>query len=94
MAFPGSVVDMSRRSLPCTLMGHRYAFHAEGHVMVWECERGCGAGGAKEYSSASDAQRYAAAFDRRDTDELGRRAPLLGLFPLRLWRWLRDRHGS
>ncbi|HET8604950.1 MAG TPA: hypothetical protein VFM09_13560 [Marmoricola sp.] len=77
--------------LSCRVLGHRYHFHAEGHVMVWECERGCGARGAKEYSSAADAGRYAAVFDRRDSEDVGRRAPLLGLFPLRMWRWLRDR---
>lgn len=77
--------------LTCRLLGHRYGFHAEGHVLVWQCERGCGDGGAKEYSSAADAEKFAAAFDRRDTDDLGRRAPLLGLFPLRLWRWARER---
>lgn len=77
--------------LSCQVFGHRYGFHAEGHVLVWECERGCGARGAKEYATAEDARRYAAAFDRRDTEDLGRRAPLLGLFPLRLWRWARDR---
>jgi hypothetical protein len=58
--------------------------------MVWECERGCGDGGSKTYLSAADAQRYATAFDRRDSADLGRRAPLLGLFPLRLWRRLKD----
>ena len=52
--------------------------------MLWTCERGCGAGGSKEYASASDAARYAAAFDREDRSELGRRAPLLGMFPLRM----------
>ena len=49
--------------------------------MLWTCERGCGAGGSKEYASAADAARYAAAFDREDRDELGRRAPLLGHVP-------------
>jgi hypothetical protein len=77
--------------LMCRLFGHRLAFRSEGTRMVWECERGCGAGGSKDYPSAADAQRYAAAFDRRDSDDLGRRAPLFGLLPLRLWRWLRDR---
>jgi len=53
--------------------------------MRWECERGCGARGSKEYVTAEEATRYAAAFDREDRSELGRRAPLLGMFPLRLW---------
>ena len=34
-------------------------------------------------------RRYAAAFNRRDTDDLGKRAPLIGLLPLRLWRRFR-----
>lgn len=61
--------------------------------MVWQCERGCGEAGAKDYLTAQDATRFAAAFDQRDSDDLGRRAPLIGLFPLRLWRQLR-RKGS
>jgi hypothetical protein len=53
--------------------------------MLWECERDCDAGGRKTYDSPAEARRYAAAFDREDRDELGRRAPVLGMFPLRLW---------
>jgi hypothetical protein len=75
--------------LSCRLLGHRYRFRAEGATMRWSCERGCGAGGSKEYASPADATRYAAAFDREDRDELGRRAPLLGMFPLRMWWTLR-----
>jgi hypothetical protein len=59
--------------------------------MYWECQRGCGAGGSKRYASAEDASRYARGFDREDRADLGRRAPLLGLFPLRLLRALRER---
>lgn len=59
--------------------------------MRWGCER-CGeAQGAEDYPTAQDALRYAAAFNKRDTDDLGRRAPILGLLPLRLWRTLRRR---
>jgi hypothetical protein len=75
--------------LGCRVFGHRYRFRAEGATMRWTCERGCGAGGAKEYASAEEAERFAAAFDREDRDELGRRAPFLGLFPLRMWWTLR-----
>jgi hypothetical protein len=57
--------------------------------MVWRCERGCGAGGVKTYADPAAAARFAAAFDRHT--ELGRRAPLVGLLPLRLWRALRRR---
>jgi hypothetical protein len=59
--------------------------------MYWECQRGCGAAGSKLYASAEDASRYARAFDREDRADLGRRAPLLGLFPLRLLRAFRER---
>jgi hypothetical protein len=59
--------------------------------MYWRCQRGCGAGGAKRYPSADAAQRYAVAFDREDREDLGRRAPLFGLSPLRLARALRNR---
>jgi hypothetical protein len=59
--------------------------------MSWSCERGCGAGGSKDYTTADEATRYAAAFDREDRSELGRRAPLLGMFPLRMWWSLRKR---
>jgi hypothetical protein len=75
--------------LGCRFFGHRYRFRAEGATMRWTCERGCGAGGSKEYANAEEAARYAAAFDVEDRAELGRRAPLLGLFPLRLWWTLR-----
>ncbi len=59
--------------------------------MVWLCQRGCGAGGRKRYQTAAQARHFAAAFDREDNQELGRRAPLFGLFPLRVWRYLRHR---
>ena len=59
--------------------------------MRWECERGCGAGGDKPYASAAQAHRYAQAFDREDRSDLGRRAPLIGLLPLRVGRMLADR---
>ena len=58
--------------------------------MSWSCVR-CGAGGEKRYATDADAERYAQAFDREDRDDLGRRAPLIGLLPLRLWRLWRDR---
>jgi hypothetical protein len=80
--------------LTCRLFGHRYRFHAEGRTMRWTCERGCGGGGTKEYESAAEAARYASAFDRDDRAELGRRAPLLGMFPLRVWWTIRRRNHS
>jgi hypothetical protein len=81
--------------LRCRLLGHRFRFTAEGETMTWRCQRGCGAGGTKRYAAAADADRYARAFDREDREDLGRRAPLIGLFPLRLMRALRmRRHGT
>lgn len=62
--------------------------------MRWSCERGCGTAGEKRYPSAADAARYAAAFDRRDSRTLGRRAPYFGLFPLRIWNWVRRRRAQ
>lgn len=57
--------------------------------MYWQCDRGCGqAGGSKTYPTAEQARRYAAAFDRRDSSALGKRARLIGLLPLRLWHRL------
>lgn len=73
----------------CRVFGHRYRFTADGPVLRWSCQRGCGAGGAKTYGTAADARRYALTFDREDRDDLGHRAPLLGMFPLRIWHRLR-----
>jgi hypothetical protein len=79
--------------LGCRVFGHRYRFEADGTTMRWTCERGCGAGGSKEYATPEDAALFAAAFDVEDRSELGRRAPLLGMFPLRLWWTLRRKSG-
>lgn len=77
--------------LRCRLLGHRYRFRADGATMSWSCGR-CGeVGGEKRYASADEARRFATAFDREDRSALGRRAPLIGLLPLRLWRLWRDR---
>ena len=77
--------------LRCRLLGHRYRFRSEGTRMLWECAR-CGtAGGAKSYATSEEAARYARAFDREDRADLGRRAPLVALLPLRLWRAWRER---
>ena len=76
----------------CRLFGHRYRFTATGAVMSWRCQReGCTASGDKRYPTAAAAARYAAALDREDRDQLGRRAPLFGLLPLRIWRRIVDR---
>ena len=73
----------------CRIFGHRYRFDADGRTMRWTCQRGCGAGGEKTYTTPADAHRYATAFDREDRGDMGRRAPLIGLLPLRIWRALR-----
>jgi len=75
--------------LACRILGHRYRFEADGRTMRWTCQRGCGAGGQKIYPSPAAARHYATALDREDRDQLGRRAPLIGLLPLRIWRALR-----
>jgi hypothetical protein len=77
----------------CGLLGHRYRFTASGDVMRWSCER-CGRrGGEKRYPTAREALRYARAFDREDREDIGRRAPLVGLLPLRIARIVR-RHAA
>ena len=77
--------------LRCRTFGHRYRFAAHGPEMRWACAR-CGhEGGVKRYPSVDDARRFAKAFDREDRQDLGRRAPLIGLLPLRLARFLRRR---
>jgi hypothetical protein len=79
--------------LACRFGGHRYRFRADGAVMRWSCGR-CGTnGGEKTYPSAAEAIQFAAAFDREDRSDLGRRAPLVALLPLRLWRAWHDRRG-
>jgi hypothetical protein len=71
--------------LACRVFGHRWRFSADGGVMRWDCGRGCGASGSKRYPSAEEAARYARAFDREDSEDVGRR-PLLSLLPLALGR--------
>jgi hypothetical protein len=75
--------------LACRIVGHRYRFEADGRIMRWTCRRGCGMCGEKLYPTAADARRYASAFNREDRENLGRRAPLIALLPLRIWRALR-----
>ena len=72
--------------LACRAFGHRYRFSSDGATMRWECQR-CGAlGGTKDYASAEDAARFARAFDREDSEQLGRNKLLVSLVPLRLFR--------
>jgi hypothetical protein len=80
--------------LACRVLGHRYRFTADGPVLRWACAR-CGAlGGTKTYESPDEAARFARAFDREDREDLGRRAPLVALLPLRLWRAFRRERGG
>jgi hypothetical protein len=79
-------------SAACRILGHDPQFRADGSTLRWECRRGCGDGGAKRYDRPEDTARYAAAFNRRDSEDLGKRAPLLGLLPLRLWRLFSGRN--
>jgi hypothetical protein len=73
----------------CRVLGHTPTFSVDGRTMRWACGR-CGqAEGAKEYGTSDEARRYATAFNKRDSDDLGKRAPLIGLLPLRLWRRFR-----
>ncbi len=81
--------DLGPTPVKCRIFGHLLDFRAEGDLMRWECARGCGTIGTKRYATADEAKHYAAKFDRRDSDALGRHAPLLGMFPLRLWHKFR-----
>ena len=75
----------------CRVFGHRYRFTAADRDLSWSCSR-CGSpGGVKRYDTAEDAERYATAFNREDREDLGRRAPLIGLLPLRLFRKFQGR---
>jgi hypothetical protein len=62
--------------------------------MRWWCERSCGEGGSKDYPEPAAAARYAAAFNEDDRSALGRRAPLVGLLPLRIWNGVRRRRAG
>jgi hypothetical protein len=80
--------------LRCRLLGHRFRFTSEGRTMRWQCQRGCGVSGTKDYATAADAQRYAAGLDREDREDLGRNAPLIAGLPLRIMRLVRQRRRS
>jgi hypothetical protein len=81
---------LSKPEAACRLLGHRYVFTAEGVVMTWRCAR-CAEGGAKQYSDPASAARFAAGLNADSAGGLGRRAPLIGLFPLRVWHHWRNR---
>jgi hypothetical protein len=78
----------------CDLLGHRHRFTAREAVVTWSCER-CGhRGGEKVYPTPAEAARFARAFDREDREDIGRRAPLVGLLPLRIARMFRRQHAA
>lgn len=81
----------ARHGWKCAVWGHRIRFCAQDRTMTWACEWCGGEAGTKTYDSAAAARRYAAAFDRPDNADTGKRAPYLGMFPLRVWRFLRVR---
>ena len=90
---PSCARGYSQSMLSCTILGHRPSFAADGTVMRWRCRR-CGETlGQKEYPTPADARRYAQALNREDSEDLGARAPLIGLLPLRLARLARRRRG-
>ncbi|MGH9043884.1 MAG: hypothetical protein ACRDVP_03440 [Acidimicrobiales bacterium] len=78
----------------CRLLGHRFRFRAQGDLMTWSCQRGCGMTGSKRYASAEMASRYASVLDHEDASDLGKRAPFIALLPLRIWRWRRQHRAS
>ena len=78
--------------LRCRLLGHRFRFGADGATMRWRCERGCGAGGEKRYSTVAEAERYARGFERERAGTAGETA--LGALPVRLLRSIRGRGGG
>jgi hypothetical protein len=72
--------------LSCRVLGHRPRFWAEGTTLHWRCERDCDdPGGTREYESAADARRIAAALDVEDRDGISKR-PIMSLMPLKLAR--------
>jgi hypothetical protein len=71
--------------LACRLLGHRFRFRANGSTLRWECLRGCGAGGSKQYARPEDAERYARGLER-ETGAADRAPPLVAALPLRLLR--------
>jgi hypothetical protein len=75
--------------LACRILGHRFRVRAEGPEMLWECARGCGAGGAKRYGTEAEARRYALGLEREARPDRG--PPLIAALPLRIVRRLRAR---
>ena len=71
--------------MACRLLGHRFRFASDDHILQWQCARGCEAEGHKQYPNAATTSHYARVFDHEDWMDLGRR-PTLSLLPLWLVR--------
>ena len=69
--------------LACRIGGHRPRNTVAGTTLRWQCVRGCGAAGAKDYAKRAEPERYAGAFNREDSAAFGRRL-LLSMLPIRL----------
>jgi len=69
--------------LACRIAGHRPRYTVSGTTLQWQCVRGCGAAGAKEYAARAEAECYAGAFNREARAAFGRR-PLLSMLPIKL----------
>jgi hypothetical protein len=76
--------------LACRALGHRIHFATEGPTLRWSCERGCGEGGEKTYDTASEARRFATAFNKKDSERAGNH-PTISTLPLWVVRKLRGR---
>jgi hypothetical protein len=57
--------------------------------MLWECTRGCGTSGSKQYATAEEARRYASGLERDSNPSGAGRIPLISTLPLRLLRRVR-----
>ena len=51
------------QTLTCRVLGCRFRFAADDRVLHW-CQRGCPAGGSKEYPSRAEAEQMAATLDQ------------------------------
>jgi hypothetical protein len=76
--------------LACRVLGHRIHFSADGATLRWRCDRDCGEGGEKTYASAAEAQGFARAFNKRDSDKVADH-PTLSTIPVWIVRKLRGR---
>ena len=75
----------AQRMLACRVMGHRWRFSSRGSRDALGLRARLRRGRDKRYGTAEEAARYARAFDREDTQDLGKR-PTLSTLPLWLAR--------